>query len=162
VELKQETVERNNERYGRIMRLIPAESDTLSLVLKFHLVIEEELVRILNASVKYPEMLSTANLSFAQRLAITRALYDGKRDHGFWKAAAVLNKLRNELAHELEPDLLKFAAPLFASWPDYYQQFPDEQGLDITARLRAFLTFVVGGFVGIADRLEENVIGTAN
>lgn len=81
----------------------PSKSDPLPMILRSHLLIEEMLREYLDRKVAHPSALSGARFTFAQILAIARALA-GKVPVSNWKWVAVekLNSLRNQLAHRRE------------------------------------------------------------
>lgn len=91
-----------------IETLKPSSEDPTFLVLKAHLLAEETLFRFIERQAHQPEFLSDARLGFAQLVAISKSFhrYSGK-DWWGWTALKKLNKLRNLLAHNLEPKDLK-------------------------------------------------------
>ncbi|MEJ8866800.1 hypothetical protein [Pseudomonas jessenii] len=84
--------------------------DEQTLILKAHLLLEELLRDFCIRSVPYPNHLRKARLSFNQTVQLARSLCilsDFVSDWA-WSVIEHLNKMRNLLAHELEPDQAKF------------------------------------------------------
>lgn len=77
-------------------------------VLKAHLLLEQLLRKFVESNVPYPDQLDKARLSFAQTLALARSMSRRVgRDAWQWDVLSMLNGLRNELAHRLEPAQVK-------------------------------------------------------
>lgn len=95
------------ERLARFLN--PTASDPTYLVLKAHLLAEEVLYSFVQQQSHRPNHLENARLSFAQLLALCRALHKYSNDDWWgWGGLKKLNALRNLLAHNLEPkDLTK-------------------------------------------------------
>jgi hypothetical protein len=79
--------------------------DELALVvLKGHLVLEEQLERILGKFLFHPEYLEEANLRFAQKVALARSMSLDEQANSMWELLLAMNGLRNELAHALHSE----------------------------------------------------------
>jgi hypothetical protein len=86
------------------------------ILLKAHLLIEEQLQLFLDCSVRDASLLTRARFSFAQKLVLAEALHAKPDCFGYgwvWEAVRRLNTLRNQMAHNLEPE--DFSAKL-TSW----------------------------------------------
>ncbi|MBL0726082.1 hypothetical protein [Piscinibacter sp. HJYY11] len=84
------------------------EADPTYSLLKTHLVFEEVLRDYIQSRLPHPQALDGARLTFAQRLAVARAISTHvSPDNWHWVAIADLNKLRNLLAHNLQPAELR-------------------------------------------------------
>ncbi len=78
--------------------------DATVILLKGHLLIEAELVDICRRLLKDPEALEAGRVPFAVRLNLVRALAgEDAMPECIYQAFKDLNKIRNELAHKLEP-----------------------------------------------------------
>ncbi|MGX9934810.1 hypothetical protein ACVFVO_05455 [Advenella kashmirensis] len=97
VEFKQ-----NEERFDR---LIPRTADELTVILKGHLLIEEQLRAITRSSVSNPEYFDDAKLTFYSALRLARAVAGHFNDGACWVAAERLNSVRNRIAHNAEPNI---------------------------------------------------------
>jgi len=89
----------------RFMKSVtPEPGDPTFSILKTHLLIEELLRTYLERQCAHPTVMRNAKLTYAQILQIARAFCPNvDEDYWVWKAMGDLNKLRNELAHKLEP-----------------------------------------------------------
>jgi hypothetical protein len=92
--LKDEMLNRVREHFGYV-------DETALIVLKGHLLVEESLDSIISKFVFHPEFLEMANLGFAQKVSIARALNLTEHENEIWEIATKLNSLRNEIAHGL-------------------------------------------------------------
>ncbi|MGY2962805.1 hypothetical protein ACVWZP_003754 [Pseudomonas sp. TE36184] len=83
--------------------------DEQSAVLKAHLLIEGVIRDFNYRSVQNPEHLRGIRLTFQQVVGIARSLMviKGAGRNSLWDMTDQLNKLRNLMAHELEPDQVK-------------------------------------------------------
>lgn len=88
----------------RYESLMPDTDDLTLMVLKGHLVIEEQLFLIAQQYCALPEHLEKVRLSFAQLSNLVRALTGSNILETTWSAISKLNGLRNALAHQLEPE----------------------------------------------------------
>jgi len=91
-------------RYDKHM---PDTDDLSLIVLKGHLLIEEMLIDIRDKLLPHAEYLKPVNLKFNQLLHVIRSAIESKHDHKSWDLIVEFNKLRNNLAHNLEPPKLK-------------------------------------------------------
>jgi len=91
------------EVYSRLRRLLPGSRDSTLVVLKAHLLAEEQLDCVLETMSRSPEALRDARLSFHQKLRVCNALLGDARE---WRFLSALNALRNLLSHNAEvPDV---------------------------------------------------------
>ena len=72
------------------------------ILLKGHLLIEEQLQALVEALVKDSRPLGDARLTFHQWLCMGKALAPGGSGDDLWKFVERLNKTRNKLAHNAE------------------------------------------------------------
>jgi len=75
------------------------------VVLKTHLLIEEKLREYLGNAFEDSSSIDKANLTFHQLLRLSRSLKVITQLNWFWESVSALNKLRNEMAHELDCEL---------------------------------------------------------
>ncbi|WP_409293530.1 hypothetical protein [Pseudomonas sp. KCJK9058] len=88
----------------------PADLDEEAMILKAHLLLEGALRDFCHRSVLQPSHLRGARFQFHQVLSLAQALsVETFNDYAqpMWAVAKKLNKLRNAMAHELEPDPLE-------------------------------------------------------
>lgn len=86
-------------RYDKHM---PKTGDLTLIVLKGHLLVEEQLVDLAKRTFPNPQFLP--ELTFYKLAHIVRATIPQRSDDSFWNVILMLNKLRNTLAHKLESD----------------------------------------------------------
>lgn len=89
----------------RFIQLMSEFDPAVPVLLKGHLLIEEALEGILIMHVFHSKHLNEARLSFHQKMCVVRSLGHRKAHFGEWELIQVINGLRNELAHQLEPEL---------------------------------------------------------
>jgi len=87
----------------RILEHLPMKGNTVLTLLKGHLLIEETLRKFINKKVPNRNAIEEAQLSFHQTCCMVKALYKPQGMEWLWVAVKRLNKLRNDLAHNLEP-----------------------------------------------------------
>jgi hypothetical protein len=86
---------------------ISSQSRTL-LILKGHLILEDQIRRNLLGFMKNSNQFDKCRLKFSQMLQLVRCFHSRKPNEWFWNGAIELNTLRNKLAHNLKPrDLLQ-------------------------------------------------------
>ena len=90
------------------------------MILKGHLLIEEQLKVVCGERLRRPNALNLADREWtaSQIVSLAEALCGDDADEKLWKALRKLNKLRNDIAHNLEPKgLSDRIADLIQSWP---------------------------------------------
>lgn len=142
------TRERGNS-FKRFLTHLPRSDDLTLIVLKGHLLIEEEINGILRMRLAEPKALFDARLSFSQRLAVLKAL-SGHDSEEIFRFAAIeaLNGLRNQLAHNLEPkDIEKRVAAFLHEFED--PEMGEEYSQQSTGqRLKRSVAFLCGMLAG--------------
>ena len=125
----------------------------LLVVLKGHLVFEEVLRAKLEATLQDPMQFRRANLGFYQVVCLAHAvfgdLYSKKTgdDMRVWDMLEAWNKLRNELAHRVEPDTVEILGRLIFGDPNW------SHGLEhLETQIR--LHNVVGWLCGVLSELQ--------
>jgi len=97
-------VRQNVERFQEKIEL-KSGADIEMILLKVHLLIEEQLQSFVDGAVRDTSLLARARFSFAQRLILAEALHRAPECFGYgwaWEAVRFLNTLRNQMAHNLE------------------------------------------------------------
>jgi hypothetical protein len=90
-----------NEAIDLVMRTLMAQNDVLSLVVTGHLYIEYWREWLIRVSVPRPQkLLESARLTFSQKLAIAESIVPISGDMA--EAIRIVNKMRNNIAHDLE------------------------------------------------------------
>lgn len=86
---------------------VPMNDDEAVTILKSHLLIEEQLIKLVNIELKKPEALKRSRLTFHQLACIAEAMHWYDKDDWVWISVRKLNKIRNSLSHELKPKNLE-------------------------------------------------------
>jgi hypothetical protein len=122
--------------------------DLTLIVLKGHLLIEEQLEYFMDQAARAPEQLRDARLTYAQKLQLVRAL-SGMNGEELDFAKAI-NGIRNGLAHRAEVKDLPNRIDVLLR--QHNKQVPRNlTRCQRAAWLRAQLVFVCGALNGIAD-----------
>src|ERR1035438_7523659 len=90
------------DQYQRVRRLLPPLVNLELLVLKGHLMIEEQIDLFFEALSRHPKSLKEARLNFMQKVHLVQAV-GGFTNGAEWRFVVDLNTLRNRLVHRLEP-----------------------------------------------------------
>ncbi|MCG7967527.1 MAG: hypothetical protein JAY63_13085 [Candidatus Thiodiazotropha taylori] len=88
----------------RFLKSLPESGDIELALLKCHLLIEEILTEIIVKASKNPQYISTARLSFMQKIHVARALSNLSHSVWVWESLKLLNSARNGLAHNLNAE----------------------------------------------------------
>jgi hypothetical protein len=147
--------------YRRLNRLLEPIQDPELLILKGHLLVEEQLEKILAAVMMQPERLREARLSFHQKLKLSRAIagYDptDPDDYDLLSGIEHLNVLRNSLAHDAEPDELDERIERFIvsyCGNDYKE---DPKLRDAVSALKHIFSCMCTGAEAVADCWREHM-----
>ena len=110
----------SDEHYAtRFRRLVLTSDDLLTIVLKGHLLIEEQVLQLRDRSVLAPEYLKPCRIQSDLNIRLTMALTGAAKGDRLWDFVLGLNKLRNKLAHHAEyPDMEKRVDCLLRRWSD--------------------------------------------
>lgn len=110
---------RNLARFTEQLQYV---DELAAVVLKGHLVLEEQLDRIIRRFLFHPKHLDGASLRFHQKIKIAQSMSLDGHENSIWNLLLALNALRNNLAHSLEHDKrqskLNHVLTLFASESD--------------------------------------------
>ena len=90
----------------RFMTLMPIEAEIELVVVKGHLLLEEQLTEILRLTINKDNPVGieiNPNMMFAQKLRLCWARNSSRQTDLFWSGMNQLNKIRNALAHNIEP-----------------------------------------------------------
>jgi hypothetical protein len=89
--------------FRRFYTLIPRSEDSALIILKIHLLIEEQIRAFLDERLANAKSLKRADLTCHQAICLAEALSTEDIYPQVWEAARKLNELRNKIAHNLEP-----------------------------------------------------------
>ena len=94
----------DKEEVSRFKRLMTQTNDLTLLVLKGHLLIEEQLQGIINKAVSKPAVLvglEKLKLKFYEKVMLSKAII-GQTERLLWNSIKKISELRNDLVHESE------------------------------------------------------------
>ena len=86
----------------RFERLLLTLQDTELILLKGHLLLEEQITSLIESYLMKPKGLEQARLSFAQKAHLLFCLHQISITHDDLKLILELNRIRNRLAHEAD------------------------------------------------------------
>lgn len=106
-------VSEEDEEFYRGMREVlaqlPSSDDITILTLKGHLIIEQLLIQMMECAAVNPAPLKGLNrLQFSSRVALAESLVrpSEHREGGIWPLVKKVGKIRNDIAHQLNPKKL--------------------------------------------------------
>lgn len=91
------------EAFRRFLTLLPHGKDMVLVVLKGHLLIEEQLRNVVDEHVNHPKALASAQFSCSQIICLVEAFCADRTAPWLWMSLRNLNSLRNDIAHRIEP-----------------------------------------------------------
>lgn len=90
--------------FRRFYTLLPRTEDPVLVILKLHLLVEEQVRGFVDERMHNELALKNARLNCNQVICLAEALCQEDICPKIWGAARMLNRLRNEVAHKIEPD----------------------------------------------------------
>lgn len=92
--------------FERFQKHLPIGGDLTLMILKGHLLIEEQVITLIKNRIAKFGPLKDADLTTHQKICLAEALIEEHSPNGehawLWPAIKKLNKLRNDIAHNLE------------------------------------------------------------
>ena len=88
--------------FRKFYKHIPRTKDQSLVILKLHLLVEEQIRTYVDGRLPHKEKL--AKISCHQAICLAEALSTENINPAIWEAARKLNSLRNKIAHHLEPE----------------------------------------------------------
>ena len=89
--------------FRRFYQLLPRDADQALLILKLHLLVEEQVRAYVDERLQNAKSLEAARLDCHAAICLAEALCGDDIHPRVWEAARKLNELRNQVAHKLEP-----------------------------------------------------------
>ena len=96
-----EKFDKHNDVSLKLLELLPKTDDLTLITLKGHLIVEEALNTLVKSHCNYPGYIIKARLSFAQLSSLSKALISMPIHEQVFPVIDKLNKLRNNLAHNI-------------------------------------------------------------
>lgn len=123
----QEVTDRQIEAFRRFLALLPHGKDRRLVVLQAHLLIEEQLRQLVSERLKNTRAIEEADLDFHQCACVAQSYFPPDHLPWLWAGVKKLNKIRNDIAHKLEPKGLQDRMDeLVSSFPSGVKVFDDE------------------------------------
>ncbi len=89
--------------FRKFYKLLPRSEDASLVILKLHLLVEEQVRAFIDERLPNKEALEGAKLECHQAICLAESLSTEDIHPNVWEAARKLNSLRNQIAHNLEP-----------------------------------------------------------
>lgn len=87
----------------RFYSLLPRSDDASLVILKLHLLVEEQIRAFVDERLLSPDALKAARLDCHQVICLAESLAQEGIHPTYWEVARKLNELRNKIAHNIEP-----------------------------------------------------------
>lgn len=88
--------------FRKFYLLLPRGNDLSLLILKLHLLVEEQVRAFVDERLQNKNALTRAKLECHQAICLAEAISSEEINGNIWEAARKLNSLRNHIAHNLE------------------------------------------------------------
>jgi hypothetical protein len=95
--------EKQTNAFRKFFKNLPHGKDITLVVLKGHLLLEEQVRAIVDERLVTPSALLDSRFDCHQAICLAEALCPKDVDPSVWKAAKKLNRIRNDVAHNLSP-----------------------------------------------------------
>lgn len=150
--LTPEGIQAREEAKTFTFRHILIRDDRVLLILNAHLVIEKHLRSFLASKFSNPEALNAARLTFHQILLLAKAFHEPGEHEWLWNVIIQLNKLRNELAHNVKPEdfEIKLKNLIESTKPHIFTMHGDT-----LSELEERLLTLCGFFLNLSNQLPE-------
>ena len=125
-----EITERQLLAFKRFVAILPHGQDVELVLLKGHILIEQQVRLLIERRLRNPGALREANaeLESHQAIRLAQAFFPPDHQPETWRAVLKLNKMRNDIAHNLLPpqSLNDQIRDWVGSFPSGFSDFPDE------------------------------------
>ena len=88
--------------FRRFLKLLPHGKETELVLLKGHLLIEEQIYKIIDERLINPSALKDARITSYQAICLAQSFFPSDFKPWLWGALIKLNSLRNKVAHNIE------------------------------------------------------------
>ena len=89
--------------FRRFLTVLPHGKNQDLVLLKAHLLIEEQVRQIVDERLKNPSALIDTRIDCHQAICLAQSFFPVDFQPWLWSALKKLNKIRNDIAHKLEP-----------------------------------------------------------
>ena len=140
------------EAFKRFFAKLPHGQDFALVILKGHLLLEEQVRAIVDERLTNPTSLNDARLECHQAICLAEALCPRDVEPVLWKSAKKLNKLRNDIAHNLDPNGLGDRVA------DFVSSFPSGFESENDTLQEKFEKSLLSLFVSMAELTDKRLI----
>jgi hypothetical protein len=85
------------------IKTMPKSDDITLIVIKGHLLLEEQLRNLFKSNFNNPKVLNKSKFEFSQIITMVEAIFENdERNNNFWESIRKLNTIRNDIAHNIE------------------------------------------------------------
>lgn len=141
--------------FRKFLKLLPRSEDKELVILKAHLLFEEQIRLIVSERVKNPKAISDAKLSFNGICAVAKSFFHKDHDPKLWESINKINSIRNHIAHNLEPKELEKKLEDLAISYTIWADLEDE-----ISRLEMTLTSMFVSLADLADKPSAQLLET--
>ena len=140
---------RQLEAFQRFLSLLPHGKDLDLVILKAHLLIEEQVNALIDERLKTFSALKKAHLGSFHRICLAESFFPSDFQPWLWPALRKLNELRNDIAHQLSP------AGIDASVDHIIKSIPGEIGKVSNTRQEQFEMTLWSMFDAVSELVES-------
>lgn len=126
-------------------------NEFIPIVLKSHLLIEEQLFNLVCKASVFPKGIEEASLGFYKLTLLAKAIYYEEHTSVIWDAIIKLNAIRNQLAHRLEPKDIENRILDFVNFIHPLPKEKTESTKDILAAFNQAIGFIYG-YLSMAEK----------
>ena len=102
--MEREITPRQLQAFERFLKLLPQGKELDLVILKAHLLVEEQLNFLIAGRLKTPSvLLNEERFESHYRIRLAQSLFESDFQPWLWKSLVQLNRLRNRVAHSLTP-----------------------------------------------------------
>lgn len=134
--------------FRKFLSHLPHGKDHELVLLKGHLLMEEQVRHLIALRVKNPALVKEARLDCYQAICLAQSFFDPEFQPWLWQALKKLNKLRNDVAHNIEPTGVKDRMLHFST--EYPFSFGNAEDSSVSFEISLW-----GMFTALADIVEN-------
>jgi hypothetical protein len=143
-----EITDRQLKAFRRFLNRLPHGKELELVVLKAHLLMEEQINLLVDERTKNPTALEEAKLESFHRICLAQSFFPPDHQPWLWKALKKLNTLRNRIAHDLDPKGVEDKIE------DFVSSFPGEIGKTGDDRQTRFELTLWSMFDAVSELVE--------
>lgn len=148
----------NHVSLVRFQKHIPRSKDITLIILKGHLLVEQEMNDILDDILTESKALREARMTFSHRLAIIKSIYGPLSRSIFpYNQIIKLNSLRNQLVHNMEPRDLEKNIVAFVQEIEGLDPKIKTSKMKLVTRLKGSIAYLCGLICGYREGSKSAV-----